>query len=109
LAVNGIDGAFNSRHNAAWLPEMRMKYPNVAKTTSLETSSTDEDMMTPLEQMANSFHLKSAELIVGEFARGENPWGVLHMRIKGDVLEPSLPKRLTMLALASLRASGTFR
>lgn len=37
------------------------------------------------------------------------PWGVATMYVSSDVVEASVPKRLTMLFLACLRASGTLR
>jgi protein O-GlcNAcase/histone acetyltransferase len=125
---------FYTRHNVAWLPEMRLKYP-LRKTPS--SSVVDEDMLTPIEQLAQSFHNEEPSLPAGILSEGgpasENgqqvqkpvavcalcsdqlllqmsmPWGVGHMHISSLIMEMSLPRRLTMLVLACLRASGTLR
>ncbi len=206
MCENSIDGSivgfacaapdartFYTRCNVAWLPEMRLKYPKVAaaKKAALKESvpsmpaaatavGADEEMLTPLEQIAQSFHLPDAELCLPEFcsrytsrnsltnnevtnvniiflkdifmtmfdngfyrcffsrvaapetsptastapsvitstapsanassSSSPQPWGLTHMRVSpGAATEASLPKRLTSLVLASLRASGTFR
>ncbi len=123
---------------------MRLKYPaSKAKAGatiggSCENGSTGEELMlTPLEQIAQSFHSPGAEATMpsvvvaaaaaataaastasaagsestasASAAASTAPWGVAHMRVATSVTEPSLTKRLTMLLLASLRASGTFR
>lgn len=104
---------FFTRYNMAWLPEMRLKYPAPKKTTD---PVTDEDMLTPIEQIAQSFHTLDSELSVPEcLQRAPNgdlgpsqPWGIAHMLL-GNTNDNSLPKRLTMLLLACMRASGTLR
>ena len=107
---------------------MRIKYP---KKPSLLAA--DEEMLTPVEQLAQSFHAPNAEAVTPQAllqpptptagaAAGaaattaasqpaqQQPWGVGHMRLSPTAAaEASLAKRLTMLMLASLRASGTFR
>ena len=71
----------------AWLPEMRIKYPQKTKRivsrsendlaeatnggivppASAVTAPADEEMLTPLEQMAQSFHSPDSELSLPEF------------------------------------------
>ena len=92
---------------------MRLKHPG--------SKVAEDEMLTPIQQMAQSFHLPSAEATmpaaatlanpVPGVAQGEAapPWGVAHFQIASSVSEMSLPKRLTMLVLACLRASGTIR
>lgn len=143
-----------TRYNVAWLPEMRLKYPRqkgAKADLGAHGAAVDEDMLTPMERLAHSFHAENSECVMPEFcttrlppplasvteamSAGSNaqpasiptpvaaaaaaalsaeaaaqPWGVAHMRIAPSALsEVSLSKRLTMLVLASLRASGTFR
>ncbi len=118
---------------------MRLKYPQKSKKSKDSVAvGSDEEMLTPLEQMAHSFHASDSEFCLPEFcsrptpvappvvasssppqagttistatATSQQPWGLAHMRLTpGAALEASLPKRLTSLVLASLRASGTFR
>ncbi len=151
---------FYTRCNVAWLPEMRLKYPHKAATAvatptrrgdsvaakagvdsngevegeagDSTAGGGDEEMLTPLEQMAQSFHQPGSELFLPDFcsrtlppeapsnhaavptaasasATASSPWALIHMRISPSVADGSLPKRLTSLVLASLRAAGTFR
>lgn len=121
---------FYTRYNMAWLPEMRLKYP--VKKQHLDDSSS----LSPIEQMALSFHSPNAESNIpapvafadekaatGAAAASNatgapstalhsgQPWGVMSLRVRPDeaVTDASLPKRLVMLVLACLRASGTIR
>ena len=107
---------FYTRFNMAWLPEMRLKYKKKTRHPS-SAADGEELMLTPIEQMAQSFHLPSGEPQLPECCVTQNadsmqpqqPWGVGQMHVSSQVNELSLPKRLTMLMLACLRASGTIR
>ena len=98
---------FFTRYSVAWLPEMRLKYP-------LKKNAADEEMLTPIERMAASFHAADAEPLMPPVLQANaeqlaQPWGVATMNVAANVSDVSLAKRLTMLVLACLRASGTFR
>ena len=109
---------FYTRHNVAWLPEMRLKYPQRKKSAPASAApgvNADEDMLTPIEQMAQSFHSPNSEFSVPSLLidnstpdSAQQPWGIAEMYVSA-MTEMSLPKRLTMLVLACLRASGTLR
>ncbi|TRY79824.1 hypothetical protein TCAL_10265 [Tigriopus californicus] len=99
---------FYTRYSMAWLPEMRIKYP-------LKKTNSDEDILSPIEIMARSFHGPGAEPVFPQCLAdanpdpGQQPWGVAQVRLCPNVSDASMSKRLTMLMLACLRASGTIR
>ena len=132
VAENMVDGSisavalmspdavqFFTRHNVAWLPEMRIKYPRKVQ---------DEAMLSPIEEMMLSFHMEDE---VNELPSclssnsdhvspsGSNSssgggallaWGQIKLFAASNAInDQSVTKRLTMLAMACLRASGTIR
>ena len=111
---------FYTRHNVAWLPEMRQKYPR-------KVNDINEAMLSPIEEMMLSFHsedeannslpvcLTSDHLsTTPTTSNSENPaalaWGTIKINVAASHQnDGSVTKRLAMLALACLRASGTIR
>ena len=113
---------FHTRHNVAWLPEMREKYPRKVNDLSDEAMS----MLSPIEEMMLSFH--TDEETVGlppcltsppdHLSSGSGsssggvplPWGLINLYITPTVSnDHSISKRLAMCCMACLRASGTIR
>ncbi len=108
-----------TKHNSAWLPGMKLKYPKKVPIV------TDDSMLSPIEEMALEFHASEdvhavpAGLEAGPPAPGSGsgdpacavlPWGIFRLCIEtASIHDQSVAKTLTMLALASLRASGTIR
>ena len=60
---------FYTRHNVAWLPEMRQKYPRKV------SDANEVAMLSPIEEMMLSFHLEDEvhELPACLTAVGNNP------------------------------------
>ena len=116
---------FYSRHNVAWLPEMRQKYPRKVNDVN------EVAMLSPIEEMMLSFHLEDevhelpaclpeAITSAGSTATTATsstfgaaaalPWGHIKLFVATSILgDQSVTKRLAMLAMACLRASGTIR
>ena len=110
---------FQRRHNVAWLPEMRIKYPR-------KVGDVNEAMLSPIGEMMLSFHLEeetdelpaclasaSVPTTTSSSSSGSGasvPWGLFNLYISSSVVgDASVGKRLAMLSMASLRASGTLR
>ena len=127
---------FLTRHNIAWVPEMREKYPRKIREITDEAMS----MLSPIEEMMLSFHTDPDEAENGGGSGGlpgclcvpvdhlpasatsngngsvtggapaTLPWGLINLYITPAVQsDQSVGKRLAMLSMASLRASGTIR
>ena len=130
---------FSTRHNVAWVPEMREKYPRKIREITDEAMS----MLSPIEEMMMSFHADpvdetgtgniggvpaclcvpaAAEHLpaAGVTSNGNGsavvggpatlPWGLMNLYITPRVQsDQSVCKRLAMLSMACLRASGTIR
>merc|ERR1719225_1878422 len=118
---------FYTRHNVAWLPEMRQKYPRKV------SDANEVAMLSPIEEMMLSFHLEDevhelpacltavgnnpADPAVANVATSGNaaaaaalPWGKISLFVATSMLgDQSVTKRLAMLSMACLRASGTIR
>jgi protein O-GlcNAcase/histone acetyltransferase len=105
---------FFTRLNVAWLPEMRLKYPR----KGIDVSEDAMSMMTPIEEMMFSFHLEEETTgpppclpsAASSGGTGIIPWGLINLCVTTTLItDQSVSKRLTMLAMACLRASGTVR
>ena len=141
---------FLTRHNIAWVPEMREKYPRKIREITDEAMS----MLSPIEEMMLSFHtddppadetenigglpaclsvpaaatdhLPAASVVTAAAAASNGngcangggagggpatlPWGLINLYITPAVQsDQSVGKRLAMLSMACLRASGTIR
>ena len=98
---------------------MRHKYPR-------KVDDVNEAMLSPIGEMMLSFHLEdevdelpqclasasvTATTSSGSSGSGTSvPWGLFNLYISSSVLgDASVGKRLAMLGMASLRASGTIR